>query len=123
MELLVEVKIENGLPMNDTWNVPELEAMTLIPVTNLFRTPDLKFEWTEDNVFRAYKNDEGEIKLQFPMNDVEDFNLLAFSVARVIDGMVSAILDTEWGVEYVRRASKKSGILKPQTQVRGPLKL
>jgi len=122
MDLLVEVKVKNGLPVNDTWNVPELEAMTLIPVTNLFRTHDLKFEWTEDNVFRAYKNDDGEIRLQFPMG-IKDFNLLAFSVARVIDGMINAILDTEWGVEYVRRASKKSGILRPQAQVRGPLKL
>jgi len=123
MELLVEVKVENDLPVNETWAVPNLSAVALLPVVHLFRNPDMEFEWTEENVFRAYRNDDGEIKLEFPMS-VKDFNLLAFCVARIIDGMINAMLDTEWGIEFMRRIeSKGGGILKPQTHVRGPLKL
>ena len=123
MELLVEVKVEDDLPVNETWEVPNLSAVVLLPVVHLFRNPDMEFAWTEENVFRAYRNDDGEIKLEFPMG-TKDFNLLAFCVARVIDSMVSALLETDWEMEYLRRRfGKPEGILKPQMQMQGPLRL
>jgi len=85
----------------------------------------MEFEWTEENVFRASRDDNGEIKLEFPMG-AKDFNLLAFCIARVLDSMVSAILETDWELDYLQRRfgkSEGSKIWKPQTQIGGRIKL
>ena len=129
MGLLVEVQVKNSLPVNGTWKVPSLSAVDLIPVmyllerSNSARSLDQQaIEWTEESVFRAAKNEDG-IKFEFPIN--ADFDLLRFCIIRVIDGMISAVLDTAWGMEVYARIEKArgSGVIVPQAQMKGPLKL
>lgn len=124
MELLVEVKVENDLPINNAWDVPHLSATQLLPVVYKMQNPDMTFEWTEENVFRASKNEEGKIGLEFPAS-TKNFDLLAFCIRRIIEGMVRAVVDTAWTIEVYKRLPKTKGgeLWTPQTQVRGPLKL
>ncbi len=123
MNLIVEVQVKDRLPVNGTWKVPSLSAVDLIPVLHLLGQDNV-VEWTEEDVFRASKDDNGKIKIECPIA-AEDFDLLRFCVARVIDGMISAVLDTAWGMEVYSRIEKArgSGILAPQAQMKGPLKL
>ena len=126
MDLLVEVQVKNSLPINGTWKVPSLSAVDLIPVLYLLgldNSVNNTIEWIEESVFRATKSDAG-IRLEFPMK-VGDFNLLRFCIIRVIDGMISAVLDTAWGMEVYARIEKArgSGVIVPQARAGGPLRL
>ena len=127
MDLLVEVQVKNSLPVNGTWKVPSLSAVDLMPVMYLLGRCELgkgqrAIEWTEEDVFRATKDEDG-IKLEF--SHTADFDLLRFCIMRVIDGMISAVLDTAWGMEVYSRIEKArgSGVIVPQAQAGGPLKL
>lgn len=123
MVLLVEVKVENSLPVNGTWQVPSLSAVDLIPILHLLGQDNI-VEWTEEDVFRASKDDNGKIKIECPIA-AEDFDLLRFCITRVVDGMISAVLDTSWGMEVYTRIqrAKEGGVIVPQAQMKGPLKL
>lgn len=125
MELLVEVKVENDLPVNDGWDVPHLSAPRLLPVLyHLERCEtgegQAAIDWIEEDVFRATRDERG-IKLEFPI--AADFDLLRFCVVRVIEGMIRAVVDTAWGIEVYKRIEAAGGskIWKPGPN--GPLKL
>lgn len=123
MDLLVEVQVRDNLPVNGTWEVPSLSAVDLIPVLHLLGQENI-VEWTEENVFRASRDDNGKIKIECPIA-AENYDLLKFCVTRIIEGMVSAALDAAWSMEIYARIQKaqESGLVVPQAQVRGPLKL
>ena len=123
MNLLIEVQIKDSLPVNGTWQVPSLSAVDLMPVLHLLGQ-DGVVEWTEEDIFRASRDDEGKIMLEFPM-DTKHLDLLVFCIKRVIDGMISAVLDTAWANEIYMRIEKarKGGLIVPQAQAGGPLRL
>lgn len=124
MGLLIEVQVENSLPVNGTWKVPSLSAVDLIPVLHLFGQDNV-VEWTEEDVFRASRDDNGKIKIECPIA-AENFELLRFCIMRIVDGMIGAVLDTSWGMEIYARMerAKESGLwTPPQTRTKGPLKL
>ena len=122
MNLLVEVQVKDSLPVNGTWTVPSLSAVDLMPVLHLLGQ-DGVVEWTEESVFRATRNEDG-IKIEFPIA-AENYDLLRFCITRVIEGMISAVLDTAWANEIYARIEKarKNGLIVPQAQVGGPLRL
>ena len=123
MALLVEVVVENDLPKNGTWKVPSLSAIDLLPVLYIMGKDD-SVNWAEENVFRASKNEDGEIKIEYPIG-TEDLDLLRFCIKRIIDSMIRAVLDTAWGMEVAMRfqKAKESGLIVPQVRAGGPLKL
>lgn len=123
MELLIEVKVENDLPMNGTWKVPSLSAIDLLPVLYIMETED-SVSWIEEDVFRASKNEDGKIEIDYPIS-TKNLELLKFCVMRTINGMVNAVLDTAWGMEVYARIerAKKNGVIVPQVRAGGPLKL
>jgi len=126
MELLVEVKVRDSLPVNDGWDVPYLSAPRLLPVLyHLERCEtgegQVAIEWIEEDVFRATRDEHG-IKLEFPVK--ADFDLLRFCVVRIIEGMIRAVVDTAWGIEVYKRIEAAGGskIWKPPGPD-GPLRL
>lgn len=127
MNLLVEVEIKDSLPVNGTWKVPSLSAVDLMPVVYLLGRCEKgagrqAIEWTEESVFRAMKDEDG-IKLEFPID--ADFDLLRFCMVHVISSMIRAVLDYAWVKEVYARIQRtqEGGLIVPQAQVRGPLKL